>query len=229
MTKIVETKSKWNVDFLEGLKRVKTNRVVLLYSSGIDSTATAILLKDRGYEIFPLFIRYGQSNGEVESNLVDKGATHLGLNKVQKVNISNLADLCQGKLMGGEAISDKDAWLPARNTLFLILGGIYAQTVDADAISIGYGIDDNFVFGDNMLVHHQLIGVLMSFSLAREMEVVLPIKNMNKAEVTNIVKSRGMLDMTVSCWNAKWQNDKIIVCNQCANCVERNVNLTMEG
>lgn len=225
----MSVKTKWNVDFLEGLKRVKTSRVVLLYSSGIDSTATAILLKEQGYDVFPLFIHYGQSNSEVESKLVDKGATHLSLNKVQKVDISNLADLCPGKLMGGEAISAKDAWLPARNTLFLILGGIYAQTVDADAVSIGYGTFDNFVFGDNMLVHHQLVEVLMSFSLARELEVILPIKNMDKTEVVNIVRSRDMLDMTVSCWNAKWQDGKIVVCNQCANCVERNANLSMEG
>lgn len=225
----MSVKTKWNVDFLDGLKRVKTNRVVVLYSSGIDSTATAILLKEQGYDVFPLFICYGQSNSEVESKLADKGAAYLGLNEVQKIDISNLAALCSSKLMGGEAMSAKDAWLPARNTLFLIFAGIYAQAIDADAISIGYGTYDNFVFGDNMLVHHQLVEVLMSFSLAREIEVVLPIKGMDKAEVINIVRGRNMLDMTVSCWNAKWQDGKVVVCNQCANCIERNANLAMEG
>ena len=225
----MSVKTKWNIDFLDGLKRVKTNRVVVLYSSGIDSTATAILLKEQGYDVFPLFIHYGQSNSEVESKLADRGATHLGLNNVQKVDISNLVALCSSKLTGGEAMSAKEAWLPARNTLFLIFAGIYAQTIDADAISIGYGTYDNFVFGDNMLVHHQLAEVLLTLSLAREIEVVLPIKSMDKAEVIDIVRGHNMLDMTVSCWNAKWQDGEIIVCNQCANCVERNTNLAMEG
>jgi len=224
----MSVKTKWNVDFLDGLKRVKTNRVVLLYSSGIDSTATAILLKEQGYEVFPLFIYYGQSNSEVESKLADEGACYLGLNKVQKIEISNLATLCSSKLMGGEAINAKDAWLPARNTLFLILGGIYAQTVNADAISIGYGTYDNFVFGDNMLVHHQLVEVLLTLSLVREIEVVLPIKSMDKTEVANIVRSHGMLDLTVSCWNAKWEDGKVVVCNKCANCLERNANIEEE-
>ncbi|MAG44509.1 hypothetical protein CL633_01335 [bacterium] len=214
-------KTKWNEDFLAGLQRERTNRVVLLYSSGIDSTSSAILLKEQDYNIFPLFIYYGQSNGEVEAKLVDKGARQIGMNLVQRIDISNITELCASKLIGDIAVDDQDAWLPARNTLFLVLAGMYAQTIDADAISIGYGIDDNFVFGDNMLVHHQLAEVLLSFSLTREIKVLLPIRGLNKKELIEIVRNHGMLDLTVSCWNAQWQDGKIVVCNKCANCIER--------
>lgn len=219
------TKTKWNEDFLAGLQRKQTNRVVLLYSSGLDSTATALVLKEQGYDVFPLFVYYGQTSGEAESKLVNEGAARIGLNPVQTIDISNILDLCSGKLTGGVSISDSDAWLPARNTLFLVLAGMYAQTIDADAISIGYGLHGNFVYADNMLVHHQLLEIALTFSLVRELKVLLPIKHLDKRQILEIVKDRGLLDLSISCWNAKLRDGQVIPCGECVNCIEKNTAL----
>lgn len=219
------TKTKWNEDFLEGLQRQQTNRVVLLYSSGLDSTATALVLKEQGYEVFPLFIHYGQTNHEAEAKFVKEGAARMGLNPVRMVDMLSVLELCSGNLTGGISISDTDAWLPARNSLFLVLAGMYAQTIDADAISIGYGLHGNFVYADNMLVHHQLIEAVLTFSLVRELKVLLPIKHLSKRQILEIVKSRGLLDVSVSCWNAKLQDGQVIPCGDCVNCIEKNAAL----
>ena len=219
------TKNKWNGDFLEGLQRQQTKRVVLLYSSGLDSTATALVLKEQGYEVFPLFIHYGQTSDEAETKFVKEGAARIGLNPIRMVDMLSVLELCSGKLTGGISISDADAWLPARNTLFLVLAGMYAQMIDADAISIGYGLHGNFVYADNMLVHHQLIEIALTFSLVRELKVLLPIKHLSKQQILKIVRDRGLLDLSVSCWNAKLQDGEVITCENCVNCTEKNAAL----
>ena len=58
---------------MEGLQRTKTDKAVLLYSAGADSTAAGVLLHDQGREVYPLFIDYGQTAKESEEHLVIKG------------------------------------------------------------------------------------------------------------------------------------------------------------
>jgi len=109
--------------------------VVLLYSGGIDSTAAGVVLKTKGYKIFPLFIDYGQSALEAEKHLT------------------------KSSLLGRKAGNDSEAWVPGRNTLF--------------------------------------------------------------KDLINLLKKKNLLQYTVSCWNAKIKKNKVIVCGECANCLER--------
>jgi len=215
-------KTKVNEDLLRGLQRKETKRAVLLYSGGVDSTAAGLLLKEQGYQIYPLFIDYGQSAVEAERYLTKISPSNLGFEPSQIIETDLMKQLTKSRLLGQKAVNDSDAWVPGRNTLFMVIAGIYAKQIDADGISIGYMLDDNFVFGDNDYFHHKSMEELLSKTFLQPMEVFLPIKAMNKKRLIQILYDSGHLDLTVSCWNAQLENQRILSCHQCANCIERD-------
>ncbi len=136
-----------NERWLENLQRPKTGRVAVLLSGGIDSTAVAALLKDRGLDVRPLFIDYGQRS--LEAELLAAGRVTAAL-EIEAPRVLR-CDVFEGiiGLLPAEARTDAQAWVPARNTLFMLLAGIYAHSIEADGIAIGAMLEDNFVFGDN--------------------------------------------------------------------------------
>lgn len=215
-------KTRMNEELLRGLEREQTKKVVLLYSGGIDSTVAGLLLNQQGYEVYPLFIDYGQSSVRAERYLAETVPEKLGFKPSQIIETELMKQLTKSRLLGQKAVNDSDAWLPGRNTLFMVIAGIYAKQIDADGISIGYMLDDNFVFGDNDYFHHKSIEEILSKSFLQPMEVFLPIKAMNKRQLIKLLDSHGYLDLTVSCWNARLENHNIVSCHQCANCLERD-------
>jgi len=215
-------KTRMNVELLRGLEREQTKRVVLLYSGGVDSTAAGLLLNQQGYDVYPLFIDYGQSSVKAERYLAKTVPDKLGFKPSQIIETDLMKQLTKSRLLGQKAIDDSDAWVPGRNTLFMVIAGIYAKQIDADGVSIGYMLDDNFVFGDNDYFHHKSMEDVLSKSFLQPMEVFLPIKSMDKRKLIKLLHESGHLDLTVSCWNAQLENQQLISCHQCANCRERD-------
>lgn len=214
-------KTKFNEDLLKGLQRKPTKSVVLLYSGGIDSTAAGVILKTKGYQVYPLFIDYGQTALEAEKYLVQKTAAVLKFEPVKIIKTDLLKHLTKSSLLGGKAEDDNNAWVPGRNTLFMIIAGIFAKQVNADGICLGYMLDDNFVFGDNDYFHHKNMEELLSKSFLQPMAVMMPTVGWQKKDLIALLKKKDVLKYTVSCWNAKINNNKVVVCSQCANCLER--------
>lgn len=215
-------KTRMNEELLRGLEREQTKRVVLLYSGGIDSTAAGLLLKQQGYEVYPLFLDYGQSAVGAERYLAETMPEKLGFKPSQIIETSLMQQLTKSRLLGQKAVDDSDAWVPGRNTLFMVIAGIYAKQIEADGISIGYMLDDNFVFGDNDYFHHKSMEELLSKTFLQPMEVFLPTKSMHKKDLIRLLYDSGDLDLTVSCWNALLENQRVLSCHQCANCRERD-------
>lgn len=215
-------KTKMNEDLLRGFQRKDTKKVVLLYSGGIDSTAVGLILKEQGYDVFPLFIDYGQSSCRAEEYLVNSVCEKAGFNITKTISTDLLSQLSKSKLLGENSLDDQDAWVPGRNTIFMVIAGIYAKQIDADGISLGYMLDDNFVFGDNDYFHHKNIEELLSKSFLQPMKVFLPALAMNKKDMIKKLIEYHLVDDTVSCWNASLEGKKIISCHKCANCVERD-------
>lgn len=211
-----------NEELLDGLARPDSESAVLLYSGGVDSTAAGLMLRNQGYDVYPLLIDYGQTSAPVERHLGATAVDGLGFKPTHVIETDVVQQLTKSKLLGERAVDDDDAWVPGRNTLFMVLAGIYAKQIDADGISIGYMLDDNFVFGDNDYYHHRQAGDLLSKSFLRPMEVFLPTRAKTKRELIDFLHTSNFLDKTVSCWNAELDGDAIITCSECANCQERD-------
>lgn len=226
MVKELSPKTTEQVALLEGLQREPTNSVVLLYSSGADSTATGLRLVENGYTIHPVFIDYGQTAADAEELLATKAPEHLGFKPAHIIRMADLMlSLTKSSLLGGNAKDDKSAWVPARNTLFMLLAGIYAYQIDADGIAVGFIVDDQGVFGDSNIIHHKLEETLLTQTLSRPMKVFTPIMSMTKKDVLKYLLEKDALELTVSCWNAKVEGEIVVSCHECANCRERDENL----
>ncbi|MFA5895077.1 MAG: 7-cyano-7-deazaguanine synthase [Candidatus Shapirobacteria bacterium] len=222
----MEIKTKMNVDLLAGLSRKRTKKVVLLFSGGIDSLGVGLLLKDKKFKIYPLFLDYGQTASVAEQYLVEKVPSLAGFEPTKVIKTDLMHNLSKSRLLGQESVNDDDAWVPGRNTLFMTIAGIYAQQIDADGIAIGYMKDDNFVFGDNDYFHHLEVAQLLSKSFLRPMKVYMPAIAKTKLDLIKLIKSKNLLEATTSCWNAKLENDQIIECGLCANCLEKKAQLS---
>lgn len=225
----------------KGLERKTTKKVVVLVSGGADSAATAAKLCDEGYEVSGLFVDYGQLNRDAELHCVKSWVmthdelmktvmTSGDLNVTKSKSLVDLfilrlpPDLCI--LLGmkkNKPKNDDEAYIPFRNTLFMVLAAIYANRVNADGISIGLMKEDFGVFPDSNLSHHSLVETLLTYSAARAYEVFLPIKDCSKSEIMEICSKRNL--MTVSCWSAKLVDSVygviVKVCGECAQCKER--------
>lgn len=210
---------------MKGLERQSTKRVVLLYSGGADSTAAGLKLREDGYSIYPIFFDYNQSARDAERFLVMNAPDSLGFEKTKIVQTDLLAELSHSALLGGTAKDDTSAWVPGRNTLFMIAAGIYGHQIDADGIAIGYMRSDEGVFGDSNIMHHRIVETLLAKTLSRPMDVHLPLAQMTKMYVLQYLNDHGVIDLTVSCWNATLQGNTIQTCHKCENCVEREENL----
>lgn len=210
---------------MKGLEREPTGSLVLLYSGGADSTAAGLMLTQMGFTIHPVYFDYGQSAQDAERFLVTTAPQRLGFEKTTIIPTDLLTQLSQSSLLGGEAKDDTAAWVPGRNTLFMLAAGIYGHQINADGIAIGYMLSDQGVFGDSNYIHHKMMEVLLAQTLSRPMDVHLPLAQMTKADVLHYLNDRSFLDLTVSCWNAKIVDNTIQTCHECANCIEREENL----
>lgn len=197
---------------LKGLQRKNTNKIVVLVSGGIDSTAVCKKLKEEGFLVSGLWINYGQSASTAEEMCIKK-QMQLGLiDELYKMGL----DIPFWKIPES-AENDIQGWVPGRNSLFMLFAGILAEVIDADGIAIGFMLQDCGVFGDNNLTHHKIVEALLAESLSREVKVYLPIANMTKKELIEYVKDIP----TVSCWFPKILEGEIVPCMKCPNCKER--------
>ena len=71
----------------------------------------------------------------------------------------------------------------------------------------------------------RVVETLLEKTLSRPMDIHLPLAQMTKIDVLQYLNDHGVIDLTVSCWNAALRDNKIQTCHTCANCVEREESL----
>ena len=127
-------------------------KAVCLISGGLDSCVTSFIAKDRGFDIYALSFTYGQRH-EKETLCAKKIAKTVGAKDhvvldvdLGKFGGSSLVDRSSDSIPSHdmEDIGNKipSTYVPARNTVFLSLALVYAETIDADAIFIGINAVD---------------------------------------------------------------------------------------
>jgi 7-cyano-7-deazaguanine synthase in queuosine biosynthesis len=203
------------VDFVaKNIGRRKTKRVVVATSGGVESMACCSLLNDEGYEVYSYFCDYGQPALEAEKYVTEK----LVEKKIVRAIYSSKLDIL--KAMPRGALDDHTSFVPFRNIHILLNAATIAERIDADSVAIGYTSKiDEGVFFDNSFANHIFLSALFSANLGREMEIFLPVKTKTKFEMLSYLWEKKI--ESVSCWNAEVVNEKIVICGQCAQCLER--------
>ncbi len=121
-------------------------KAVVLLSGGLDSATTLALAHDRGFELYAMSFRYGQTH-EVELDCARAQAHSFGVREhiVLEVDLGKIGGSRLVRDSRRPAVTDSPipaTYVPARNTLFLSFALGWAEVLEADTIFIGVNAVD---------------------------------------------------------------------------------------
>ncbi|PKO09787.1 MAG: hypothetical protein CVU40_07830 [Chloroflexi bacterium HGW-Chloroflexi-2] len=114
-----------------------SDRCVILLSGGLDSTSLLYWAKKRNFQIYPLYINYGQIPFPGEWSSTKYFLKKFDFPEIEPFDVSKLATIGSGSLVDSDEKLLSDQYFPSRNLFLLILAAIYAKKVNASNILIG--------------------------------------------------------------------------------------------
>src|SRR5260221_11786178 len=132
----------------EGGGRSRRMSVVTLVSGGLDSSVMATWGDEAGLTQFPLFVDYGQLGRDRELRSCQANLRRLGLPEAAIASLPGYAALLPSGLSDRTLDIVRDAFLPCRNALFLIVSSDYAHLVGASVVNIGLLHEASSMFPD---------------------------------------------------------------------------------
>jgi len=195
--------------------RSSRKKVVLLFSGGLDSTLSFMLLADQGLDVAGLSILYpGRPVGEIASA---KSLVHrLHFSEFYEVSINGVTPFPRGVSYPGTP----DGWFPFRNLLFWAIGVHKASADNADYVAGGHDRDDGQVFSDASREFFDLLAQLLKYSgnqASYRLELLLPMLSKPEHDLHALAGThRATVSMTWSCWK-----NTPLQCGQCMACVKR--------
>jgi 7-cyano-7-deazaguanine synthase len=202
----------------------KTIRALVLLSGGIDSAVTALYASTLGYEIIPIFFRYGQITENKELFCVRKLSKLFNFRHPVIINLPWLktVSLISGLINKNIQLRNQKEWgreyVPFRNTIFLSIAVAIAEAQGLDAIFIGSTATDR-ICPDNRPLYFKAFQKVMRLGtkIKTNIKVITPFANKSKSQVINIGHKLGLpFEFTWSCHKSSKK-----ACGKCSNCISR--------
>jgi len=206
-------------------------RAVVLLSGGLDSYTAAAIVRDQGFSLCALSLRYGQVHAcEIEA--ARAVARHLGVEQHRDLTL-DLAPFAASALTGaGDVPKDRpldvagipSTYVPARNTIFLALGLAWAETLGAADLVIGVNALDYSGYPDCRPEYIRAfedlarLGTKAGVSGTR-FRIHAPLIRMTKAEIIRTGLALGLdYGLTHSCYDPLTDGRP---CQRCDSCLLR--------
>ncbi|MCL1971960.1 MAG: 7-cyano-7-deazaguanine synthase QueC [Endomicrobia bacterium] len=196
----------------------KEKKAVILFSSGLDSTAVLYYALSKGYKCHCLIFDYGQKHDKEIKSAVKIAKLLKADYSVVKVSLPWLKDSLTNKnkkIPVHKTISGivPSTYVPGRNTLFLSFALSCAQSINAKSIFIGVNSVDFSNYPDCTPAFIKAYnGVLKALKTA--IRVKTPIAKMSKAQIIKLgIKLNVPYELTWTCYNG----DKS-PCGKCDSC-----------
>ena len=198
-------------------------KLVTLVSGGMDSTLMSILAKEQNFESYPLFIDYGQLGAKLEWESCIYNHHKHRLPHPKKLAMKGFGKLIHSGLTDRKLRVREDAFLPGRNSMFLLCASSYAYQLQCQNIAIGLLTDEFKLFPDQSKIFIQRAEEFISFEMDYKIKILTPLMEFNKAEVIELAKSKKV-NKTYSCHSG---NSK--PCGKCISCLEiKNALITLK-
>jgi 7-cyano-7-deazaguanine synthase len=189
-------------------------KVVVLSSGGVDSSTTMLLLKKEDHDVHPVHVNYGQRAESHEWDSCQRICKHLQVSDPIRINISGLG-VIPSSLLRRDLDIEKDAFLPTRNLMFVVIGAAYAFSIGCEVVALG--ILANPIFPDQKPEFFELAETCVTAALGRRMRVITPLIKLDKRETLKLAKKYSLpLEITYHC-HAGTDSP----CGKCISCKER--------
>ncbi|MBU2924784.1 7-cyano-7-deazaguanine synthase QueC [Colwellia sp. 4_MG-2023] len=205
-------------------EQIKTEKVVVIYSGGMDSfTVLNRALKD-GKEVFALSFDYGQRHVK-ELECASKVCASLGVEH-KVIDISSINQLLAGSSLTDdidipeghyEAENMKSTVVPNRNMILLSLAVGYAVSVGAAQVYYGAHSGDHTIYPDCRPEFVQKMNDVCLIANYESVEIFSPYLTVNKSAILSDGISMGLdYSDTWTCYNGREK-----ACGKCGACEER--------
>ena len=217
-----------------------SHRAVVLASGGLDSTVTAAIAKQKGYELFFLTMAYGQRH-TVEVERARQVGVALGVSNHLVMNLDLRA--IGGSALTGPTVVPKDrtghersrtipvTYVPSRNLIFLSIAAAHAEVVGASLIYFGANVLDYSGYPDCRpeFIRAFEAAVREGTKAGTEgtpLQVKAPLLMLTKAEIIQQgIELQVPFHLTHSCYDPVGDQ----ACGRCDSCVIRREGFAKAG
>ncbi len=203
---------------------LKNKKAVCIMSGGMDSTLSAYMMKNDGYEIIGVHFNYNQRTQTKELECFNNICDDLDVKE------KYILDLDFFKQLGASALTDKNievpiggieegvpiTYVPFRNGIFLSMSAAIAEKEGAEVISIGVVEEDSSGYPDCKESYIKSMEESINLGTKDEtnIEIKMPLVHLQKSQI--VQKSLELnvpLQLTWSCYKSE---DK--ACGVCDSC-----------
>lgn len=200
------------------------NKVVVIYSGGMDSfTVLHRAIKD-GFEVYPLTFDYGQRH---------KKEIQYAADVCQRLSISHkVVDISAiNQLIGGSSLTSdidvpeghyeeesmKQTVVPNRNMILLSLAIGYAVSLEADKVYYGAHSGDHAIYPDCRPEFVLKMNDVAAIANYQAVEIYSPYLHVSKSDILTDGITMGLdYSQTWTCYNGREK-----ACGKCGACQER--------
>ncbi|MFF2089894.1 7-cyano-7-deazaguanine synthase [Paenibacillus sp. NPDC058174] len=205
------------------------NKIVLLFSGGIDSTVLYYWLNATDYDVFPIHINYGQTTYLGEINAIKRITEGMFKRDTLFVDVPNLKEIGQGSLVGElpESVYSQDEWMkneffPNRNMILISIAASYAYKMNINKLAIGVAGENSYKDTGSAFIKSITNTLYESLNL---FEIVTPFVDKDRKFVVNESQILNVpIEKTFSC-NSLGERH----CMLCNSCLDRQHALDLLG
>lgn len=201
-----------------------TKKAVCVMSGGMDSTLSAYMMKNSGYDIIAVHFNYDQRTQKKELFCFDEICDKL------EVKEKYVLELDFFKQLGASALTDKNidvptggveegipvTYVPFRNGIFLSMAAAIAEKEGAEVICIGVVEEDSSGYPDcrESYIKSMQESINLGTKDETDIEIKMPLVHLKKSQIVNeAIKLDVPLEYTWSCY----KNEEL-ACGVCDSC-----------
>ena len=202
----------------------KNKKALCIMSGGMDSTLSAYMMREIGYDIIAVHFNYAQRTEEKEllcfhticDDLDVLNRYVLDLDFFAKIGASALTDKSIEVPTGGLEEGVPLTYVPFRNGIFISISAAIAEKEGAEAISIGVVEEDSSGYPDcrESFIKSMQSSINLGTKDETKIEIYMPLVHLKKSQiVTKSLELKVPLHLTWSCYKSE---DK--ACGVCDSC-----------